>query len=66
MAAGAVLGAVNSRIILALVYYLLFTPLGIIGKLSGRNPLNLGFDRTAATYRVNRNPRAASHMQRHF
>jgi hypothetical protein len=66
MAIGGVLGAINSRIILGLVYFLLFTPFGIIRKLSRRNSLHLEFDKTATTYRVKRNPRDASHMQRQF
>jgi len=66
MAAGRVMGAFNRRIILTLVYYLIFTPLGLICKLSGRKLLHLEFDENATTYRINRNRREASHLHRHF
>jgi hypothetical protein len=35
-----ILGYVNSRILLFLLYYLLITPYGIVSKLVGRDPLN--------------------------
>jgi hypothetical protein len=40
MKAAAVLGYVNSRIILSAVFYLIFTPVGIVTRLLGRDPLN--------------------------
>ncbi len=40
MSVAAVLGYVNSRILLSLMYYLIFTPYGIISRLFGRDPLN--------------------------
>ena len=35
-----ILGYVNSRILLFLLYYLLITPYGIVSRLVGRDPLN--------------------------
>jgi hypothetical protein len=34
------LGWVNSRILLSLMFYFVFTPYGIISRLAGRDPLN--------------------------
>jgi len=40
MTAAALLGAVNSRILLSLMFYLVFTPYGFISRVVGRDPLN--------------------------
>lgn len=40
MTAAALLGWVNSRILLSLMFYLVFTPYGFISRLAGRDPLN--------------------------
>ena len=40
MKAAAVLGYINSRIILSGVFYLIFTPVRVITRLVGRDPLN--------------------------
>jgi hypothetical protein len=40
MKVAAVLGYVNSRIILSAVFYLIFTPVRVITRLLGRDPLN--------------------------
>ena len=34
-----VLGYVNSRVLLTLMYYLVFTPYGLVSRLAGRDPL---------------------------
>ena len=40
MTLAGVLGYVNSRVLLFLLFYLLFTPYGVISRLFGRDPLN--------------------------
>jgi len=40
MAFAAALGYVNSRVVLFLVYYLVVTPLGVILRLTGHDPLS--------------------------
>lgn len=44
------IGCLVSYLILAAVFYLLFTPIGLIMKLAGKDPLQRKFDRTAKTY----------------
>ena len=39
MGLAAVLGHVNSRVLLTLMYYLVFTPYGLVSRLVGRDPL---------------------------
>lgn len=54
------IGAVVSRLVLAAIYYLIFTPLGLLFRLIGRDELVLGRPRGSDTYwRATRGPRAA-------
>jgi hypothetical protein len=52
------LGWVNTRIILGVVFYLIFTPVGIFGRLLGKDLLGLHFKRQSSTYWVKRKPQA--------
>ena len=54
---GAVLGWVNTRVLLGLVFFLLVLPVGLLRR-RGRSPLTQGPDRSAASYRVAREPDA--------
>ncbi len=51
MKVGEVLGAINTRIILALVYLTMFVPIGMIRQKFGWDPLCRKFDYSAASYR---------------
>jgi hypothetical protein len=66
MAIGHVLGYVNTRLILALMFYGVFTPLGLLIRLFGRDPMNRAFDKTAATYREPKAPRPPQHFLKQF
>lgn len=44
------LGFVNTRILLTLFFYLVITPIGLLLRLFGKNPLNLRLDPEAKTY----------------
>lgn len=44
------IGWTVSHLILAVIFYLIFTSIGLIMKLVGRNPLARSFDRTVTTY----------------
>jgi hypothetical protein len=44
------IGFVISYVILAVVYYLVLTPTGLILRLTGYDPMRRGFDRSAKTY----------------
>jgi O-antigen/teichoic acid export membrane protein len=66
MTLGEWLGWVNTRIILGVVFYGLFTPMGLVMRWAGRDPLHLRAEPQAETYRVNRQPRPSSHMRQQF
>jgi hypothetical protein len=56
MAAVFPLGWAISHLLLALIYYLIFTPVGLAMRLFGRDPLQRRFDREAPTYWIEHNP----------
>jgi hypothetical protein len=66
MALGNALGWVNTRIVLGLIFFGLITPMGLMFRLMGRDPLQRAFDPSATTYRVPRPPRPGTHMLRQF
>jgi hypothetical protein len=66
MAVGHVLGWINTRIILGVIYYGLITPMGLVMRLAGRDALRVRDDHSASTYRVVRPSRPRSHMLRQF
>jgi hypothetical protein len=49
-----VLGFIMSHIILALVYYLVLSPIGLFMKILGKDPLTTGFDPKADSYWIRR------------
>jgi hypothetical protein len=61
---GAPIGWLVSLAILAAVFYLVLTPIGLVMRLFGRDPLQRRFDRSAPTYWVPR--RAALRPERYF
>ena len=50
------IGQVVSHLVMAMIYYLVFTPIGMVFKLVGRDSMNRGFDPSAATYWIRRRP----------
>ena len=66
MRGGAMLGYVNTRIILGCLFLLLVTPFGLLKRLFGKASLTLGFDKTLETYAISVKPRATSHFRFQF
>jgi len=52
MKIGAVLGFVNTRIILGIIFLALFTPTAVVLKLLKKDPMRRTFDAQAASYRI--------------
>jgi len=59
------IGFVVSHVILALVYYLVFTPVGLAMRIFGYDPMKRGFDEDVSSYWVTRDP-AAAEPKRYF
>jgi hypothetical protein len=64
MVAAFPIGWTISLVLLALVYYVIFTGFGLVFKVLGRDPLGRSFDRAARTYWVPR--RQPEAMERYF
>lgn len=66
MTLGEGLGWVNSRIILGVIFYGLFTPLAQFWRLRKKDPMRRQWEPGVNTYRLAREPRPSSHMTRQF
>ena len=45
-----ILGWINTRLILGIIYYFIFTPISIVFKIIKKDPLDRKFDKQAKTY----------------
>ena len=63
---GHVLGWINTRIILGVIFYGLITPIGVVFRLLGKDTMRQTFSDDSQTYRVDRQPRPRSHMKFQF
>ncbi|MFH1664822.1 MAG: SxtJ family membrane protein [Candidatus Omnitrophota bacterium] len=62
-----IIGWVNTRIIIIFVYYLIVTPIGLIMRFFGKDPLPRKIDRRAESYWVKRdNAGVGSHLKKQF
>ena len=66
MKVGHVLGWVNTRIILGIIFYGLITPMGVLKRVMGKDSMRRALVQEADTYRVLRTARPASHIKRQF
>jgi uncharacterized membrane protein len=64
MLAALPIGWTLSHLVLGAVYYLVLTPIGLLMRLMGRDPMHRRFDRSATSYWVERKP--TSDPSRHF
>lgn len=63
---GHIMGWINTRILLGIVFYGLVTPIGIVFRLMGKDTMRQAFAESSTTYRVVRSPRSHSHMKNQF
>ena len=66
MRIGLVLGWINTRIILALVFYLLFFPVSLILRVLGKDPMARKFEPSQMSYRVVRENTEREHMEKPY
>lgn len=66
MTVGALLGWINTRLVLGIVFFVVITPIALVLRLVGRDAMQRAFDRGATTYRVRRTPRPGTHLLRQF
>jgi len=63
---GHILGWINTRILLGIVFYGLVTPIGVVFRLMGKDTMRQAFSEQSQSYRVVRTPRPRSHMKYQF
>ena len=63
---GHVLGWINTRIILGIVFFGLVTPMGLVMRLFGKDAMHRALVQDVPTYRVVRAARTRLHMQNQF
>ena len=66
MRIGLVMGWISSRIILATLFYLVFTPTGLAMRLGGYDPMKSRTERSANSCRRISSPRSIDHMEKPF
>jgi hypothetical protein len=66
MKIGHVLGWINTRIILGLVFFIMFAPIALVLRIFGKDPLHRKLDDEAGTYRVASNKLPRERMEKPF
>ncbi len=66
MRVGYGLGWINSRIILGIMFYVIFLPSGIVMKLFGKDPMTRSLNKKQISYRVPHTLRNKDHVERPF
>lgn len=63
---GMALGWLNLRLLMAVLLYLVFTPVRYVQKLAGRDPLNRKFDKECNSYLKTRKPLHSNHYEKMY
>jgi hypothetical protein len=66
MAFGHTMGWINTRLLLAFVFYAVVTPLGLLRRWLGKDPMGRRLRTDLDSYRVPRKPRPALHLRRQY
>jgi hypothetical protein len=66
MTLGHVLGWINTRLILGVIFYAVVTPIGIVRRLLGKDPMGRKIEPEVDTYRVVRSPRQPTHLTKQY
>jgi len=61
-----VLAWINTRILLGLVFFAVVTPIGLVMRLLGRDPMRRRLEPSTESYRMRCVPRPGTHMLRQF
>lgn len=67
MRIGGILGWINTRIILGIVFFILLTPIGWLQRVRGKLTYKIGFDKSVVTYKTPRTqPLTAKDLENPF
>ncbi len=60
------IGSVVNAVILAIVFFLLITPMGLLSRMMGKDPMRRSIDANAGSYRVKSKLAERDHMERTY
>ena len=63
---GLVMGWINTRLILGIIFYILFTPIAMILKILGKDPMLRKLDAGLQSYRIESKSSPREHMEKPF
>jgi hypothetical protein len=63
---GAVMGFINTHIILGLLFFVLVTPMALVMRLLGKDPMARRFDHNLASYRRVHQAQSREHMEKPY
>ena len=63
---GHVMGWINTRIILSIMFYLIIAPIGLIMKILGKDPMRRKLDSSVESYRIESDKKDKNHVERVF
>ncbi|MGR9073566.1 MAG: SxtJ family membrane protein [Gammaproteobacteria bacterium] len=63
---GHVLGWINTRIIMAILFYLLILPMGLLLRLFGKDPMKKRLDKSKSSYRIPSDNPENNHIERPY
>lgn len=63
---GLLLSSIMTPLIMGILFYLLFSPVALVMRIIGRDPLHRRFDENAVSYRVNSDKPAREDLERPF
>lgn len=63
---GDVMGYINTRIIMSVLFFIILTPIGWLLRAFGKNPLVRTFDRAAVSYRVPSHAQTKEHLEKPY
>jgi multisubunit Na+/H+ antiporter MnhG subunit len=66
MKLGEILGWINTRIILGIIFYLVFTPIGLILRLTDKMQIQVNVNKQEQTYRRQSANRENNHIEKPF
>ncbi len=66
MKIGSVLAWINTRIILGIMFYLIFLPVGLVLRLTGKDAMNRKLSKTQDTYRIIHPVPSKNHVEKSY
>lgn len=63
---GAVMGFINTRIIMSVFFFIMLTPVALFMRLRGKDPMRRALEKTATSYRIGSEPYTKEQMEKPY